>query len=218
MGAFDQRFFCSTRGRIVLLLRRQRATVTELAERLELTDNAVRAHLLALERDGLVRQSGIRRGRRKPHYAYELTPEAERLFPKAYDELLNELLSKLKGRISAEALGEALSEVGRSLAARWTREDSSSEGASIEERARRVLEMIELLGGVAELRAEADGWVIDSRICPFAAVVSQHPEVCRVVASLVAEAIGEGYRVYGGCDRVEWPHCWFKLAERRAGG
>ena len=37
-------------------------TVNELAEELELTDNAVRAHLLSLERDGLIKQSGIQRG------------------------------------------------------------------------------------------------------------------------------------------------------------
>lgn len=79
----DERFFDSTRGRVVSLLRGKSGTVIELAEALGLTDNAVRAHLLSLERDGLVRQSGVQRGSRKPHFAYELTPEAERLFPKA---------------------------------------------------------------------------------------------------------------------------------------
>src|SRR5574341_1702227 len=69
----DKRFFASTRGRIVALLRGTTRTVDELAEELELTDNAVRAHLLSLERDGLLRQSGLQRGTRKPHFAYELT-------------------------------------------------------------------------------------------------------------------------------------------------
>lgn len=39
---FDQRFFETTRGRIVTLLRGTTKTVNELAEELELTDNAVR--------------------------------------------------------------------------------------------------------------------------------------------------------------------------------
>ncbi len=77
----DQRFLESTRGRIVRLLRGSSRTVEELATQLELTDNAVRAHLTTLERDGLVRQSGVRRGARKPHFTYSLTPEAEKLFP-----------------------------------------------------------------------------------------------------------------------------------------
>src|SRR5215208_7575976 len=95
----DERFFDSTRGRIVSLLRGGTGTVNELAEKLELTDNAVRAHLLSLERDGLIRQSGVQRGPRKPHFAYVLTAEAERLFPKAYDALLNQLIATLKGRL-----------------------------------------------------------------------------------------------------------------------
>src|SRR6267143_6681471 len=96
----DKRFFGSTRGRIVTLVRGTTRTVNELAEELELTDNAVRAHLLSLERDGLIRQSGVQRGTRKPHFAYELAPEAENLFPKAYDAVVNHLITVLKGRLS----------------------------------------------------------------------------------------------------------------------
>ena len=43
----DKRFFESTRGRIVTLLRGTTETVNELAQQLELSDNAVRAHLLS---------------------------------------------------------------------------------------------------------------------------------------------------------------------------
>jgi len=81
---WNQRFFESTRGRIIMLLRRASRTVEELAQALELTDNAVRAHLATLERDGLVRQRGARRGSGKPAFVYELTSETEQLFPKAY--------------------------------------------------------------------------------------------------------------------------------------
>src|SRR5262245_792205 len=84
---FGERFFESSRGRVVTLLRGGSKTVNELSDELGLTDNAVRAHLLSLERDHLVRQSGIQRGTRKPHFAYELTAEAEQLFPKSYDVL-----------------------------------------------------------------------------------------------------------------------------------
>ena len=78
---WNQRFLSSTRGQVVALLRQGHSTVEELARALGLTDNAVRAHLASLERDGLVVQSGLRRGMRKPAYAYALTPDAERLFP-----------------------------------------------------------------------------------------------------------------------------------------
>jgi DNA-binding transcriptional ArsR family regulator len=85
------KFFESTRGRIVVLLRRSGRTVEELARALGLTDNGVRAHLAVLERDGIARQRGsVRRGSGggKPAYVYELTSEAEELFPKAYEPVL----------------------------------------------------------------------------------------------------------------------------------
>src|SRR6185369_2106039 len=110
----DKRFFESTRGRIVTLLRGSAKTVNDLSGELTLTDNAVRAHLLSLERDGLVKQGGTQPGTRKPHFAYELTDEAEHLFPKAYDVLLSELIAVLKGQLKPEALEKVLREVGRS--------------------------------------------------------------------------------------------------------
>jgi predicted ArsR family transcriptional regulator len=57
----NQRFFASTRGQIVILLRREGRTVDELAQILNLTDNAIRAHLMTLERDGIIQQRGTRR-------------------------------------------------------------------------------------------------------------------------------------------------------------
>ena len=41
----NERFFTSTRGHIVTLLRRAGHTVDELAQELKLTDNAIRSHL-----------------------------------------------------------------------------------------------------------------------------------------------------------------------------
>src|SRR5690349_11588901 len=66
----DTRFFDSTRGKIVMQLRRGSKTVNDLATALSLTDNAIRANLLTLERDELVQLVGTVKGHRKPHFAY----------------------------------------------------------------------------------------------------------------------------------------------------
>src|ERR671912_1258550 len=149
----DERFFDSTRGRIVSLLRNGSSTVNDLASQLELTDNAVRAHLLSLERDGLIRQSGVQRGARKPHFAYELTAEAERLFPKAYDALLNQLITALKGRLRPAALEGVLREVGRSLAARHA---PGQTPVDLEGRLQNALEVLKALGGSPSVEREGD--------------------------------------------------------------
>src|SRR5919112_3691892 len=116
---WDQRFFRSTRGRIVTLLRRSERTVEGLARELGLTDNGVRAHLATLERDGVVRQRGSKRhgsGGGKPAFVYELTPEAEELFPKAYEPVLSRLLNVLAVQLGPQQSEALLRNVGRRIA------------------------------------------------------------------------------------------------------
>ena len=204
----DERFFDSTRGRIVTLLRGGSSTVNELAAQLELTDNAVRAHLLSLERDGLVRQSGVQRGTRKPHFAYELTAEAERLFPKAYDALLNQLITALKGRLPPAALEEVLREVGRSLAAQHS---SGKTPADLEGRLRNASEVLKALGGSPSVEREGGRLTIRSGGCPLSAAVVEHPEVCELAEALVAEIVGLPVRER--CVRGESPKCCFELRD-----
>ena len=57
--------------------------------------STVRAHITTLERDGIVEQRGSRRGTSKPAFAYDLTPAAEQLFPKAHGPVLAQLLTVL---------------------------------------------------------------------------------------------------------------------------
>jgi Predicted transcriptional regulator len=204
----DERFFESTRGRIVGLLRGGTGTVNELAEKLELTDNAIRAHLLTLERDGLVRQSGVQRGLRKPHFSYELTPEAERLFPKAYDVLLNQLITALKGRLLPAALKDVLREVGQAIAARQASEKSSED---FKGRVQSALEVLKALGGSPGIEKEDGKLLIRSGACPLSAAVVEHPEVCELAEALVAEIVGVPVREH--CDRGEVPKCCFELVD-----
>lgn len=90
--------------------------MNELAAALRLTDNAVRAHLLSLERDGLARQAGTQPGFRKPHATYALTAEAEQIFPKAYGPLLDLLVTVFSKKLSPKELRAAMREVGRKVA------------------------------------------------------------------------------------------------------
>ena len=202
----DKRFFGSTRGRLVTLLRGSTKTVNELAEELELTDNAVRAHLLSLELDGLIKQSGIQRGTRKPHFAYKLTEEAEHLFPKAYDALLNELIAVLKGRLTPLVLEEVLREVGRSLAAAQA---AGQKKGDMESRVGSSLAALEAIGGAARVEKDHEKLVICSESCPLATAVSEHPEVCRLAETLLSEIIGVEVREH--CDREGPPRCRFEV-------
>ena len=207
---FDKRFFDSTRGQIVTLLRGAPCTVDELAGKLNLTDNAVRAHLATLERDGLVRQSGLRRGPRKPHFTYVLTEEADKLFPKAYDALLNQLIAVLKTRLEPAEIEDVLREVGRALAA----DAAVGQSASLEGRVQTALKVLEAIGGAAEVEQHGDKMLIVSSGCPLAAAVSVHPEVCRLAETLIAEIVKAP--VAERCDRNGRPKCIFEISHKEA--
>jgi predicted ArsR family transcriptional regulator len=205
---WKQRFFESTRGRIVALLRGTRRTVNELAAALNLTDNAVRTHLAALERDGLVQQSGVRRGLRKPHYEYVLTPEGEYFFPKAYDLVLNQLLAVLQKRLTAEELKEALREVGRMLAEPYV---TAAQDDQLANRVRAAVNALDALGGLAESEQQDGKFFIRGASCPLAAVVVEHPQVCSATEMLVAEVTQAV--VKERCQRVAVPQCGFEITE-----
>ena len=205
-SGLDKRFFESTRGQIVTILRGSPCTVEELAGKLELTDNAVRAHLLTLERDGLVRQSGLRRGPRKPHFTYVLTPEADALFPKAYDALLNQLIAVLKTRLDQSEIEDVLREVGRAVAAAAP----GGQKADLETRVQTALKVLEAIGGSAEIEQQDDKIVIRGNSCPLAAAVSVHPEVCHLAETLVAEIVQAPVREY--CGRDGRPKCRFEIS------
>lgn len=191
-----------------MLLRGTTGTVGELAEKLGLTDNAVRAHLLSLERDGLLRQTGLQRGHRKPHFAYELTPESERFFPKAYDTLFNRLINVLKEKLSRKELKNALRKVGVSLA---TGRKTVHADENLEERAEKAVEVLGALGGAARIKKEGDKLFIKSTTCPLAAVVAEHPEGCLIAESLVAEITDA--RVTERCEKTPFPRCRFEISE-----
>src|SRR5687768_17158005 len=210
---FGQSFFGSSRGQVLGLLRRGIGTVDELSAQLGLTDNAVRAHLATLERDGLVERRGTQPGLRKPHFNYVLTSEAEQLFPKAYSTLFNQLLTILKQRIGPEELESILSEVAQSLA----EGNTPRRNESIESRAERAVATFESMGGAPALKEDEGKLVISSvTSCPFDTAVSKHPEVCRLAETFLSEVTGLKIREH--CQKGEHPKCTFEIEEERSGG
>lgn len=201
----DTRFFESTRGQIVALMRGSARTVNEIADALTLTDNAIRAHLLSLERDGLVEQKGVVKGFRKPHHLYGLTTEARHLFPKPYASLFNRMLGVLKQTLPAKAVTKTLQDVGHEIG----NENSTNRPTKLDARLDEALKALESLGGSAEVVMENDKTLIKSESCPFSEAVSEHPEVCKVAESMIGEIVGTN--VTETCDRTTSPKCRFQI-------
>lgn len=201
-GDTDQ-FFRSTRGRIILYLMRSEHTVNELAEMLGLTDNAVRSHLVALERDGVIRRSGERRSGGRPAFIYDVTPQADGLFPKAYEEGLLGLVRVLGGRVGPEALYDLLAEAGR-------RTVEPSRAETPERRAERAVDVLEDHGGVASVEEDDRGRLeVRSACCPLSGIVEEHRACCHFLRGMVEGVVDADARVR--CSFGERPNCCFRL-------
>ena len=66
------------------------------------------------------------------------------------------------------------------------------------------------LGGLAELDEQDGGFVIRGFSCPLGALTPDHPEVCRMVETLIAGLVGAPVREH--CDRRDKPRCCFEVA------
>jgi predicted ArsR family transcriptional regulator len=204
---FSKRFLETTRGQVVALLRRGPRTVEELARELGLTDNGVRTHLATLERDGLVRQEGVRRppGAGKPAVVYNLDPAAEPLFSRAYPAVLSEVLDVVVESLPAAQAAEMLERVGRRLGVAL----GGPAAGSMRERAEAAATALRELGGDVDVTAEDGVLRLRSAGCPLSFAVSRRPETCRAVEAMVSQMVGSPAREC--CERGERPRCCFTI-------
>jgi predicted ArsR family transcriptional regulator len=187
-------------------LRRAPQTVDELASSLGVTGNAVRSHLSALERDGLVRRGGVRRGLRRPSYTYRLAAGTETLFCQAYIPFVDQLLHVLAGRIPNRELDAVIRAAGRRMAQARATEPLAA-------RVQTAAAVMDELGGITEIKTRSNGAVtffIHGLSCPLDALVRSHHGVCAAIESLVAEITRA--RAREQCHRAgDQPHCLIEI-------
>jgi predicted ArsR family transcriptional regulator len=204
----EKEMFETTRGKLLLLFCRGPRTVNELMEELGVTDNAVRAQLANLQIAGLIRQIGLRPGTRKPHADYELTPKARQLFPSAHEPVLRILIDVLKERLKPEENHSLMREVASRLFATWAGELHETEPD------RRVIELYEKLRGLApglSLASDDQNTEIRACGCPLASITGSHPEVCKLLATVLTDLLGTSVRER--CQRDESPRCCFEFTK-----
>ena len=199
----------TTRGRIIDLIRRSRLSVPEIAGALDLTYNAVRVHLAALERDGLIRKAGLRRGGTRPSTIYELAPGVDDALSRAYVPFASHLMRALGDRLPDADLADLMRDVGRRLAAELPR----PRGA-IPNRVETASALLQELGAPNEIERSTDSLRIRGFGCLLAAAAHGQPHVCRAMESLLREVIGVPVREC--CERGDHPRCCFEIAQASA--
>ena len=99
--------------------------VNVLAERLNMSRNAVRRDLSALERDRLITKRNIQAAGRRPEQLYVLTERGAETFPRQYSWIADLLPRLIETEIGGAAAGAKIAAMGRAVGGRsqiaWAR-------------------------------------------------------------------------------------------------
>ncbi|HEV3156895.1 MAG TPA: helix-turn-helix domain-containing protein [Candidatus Baltobacteraceae bacterium] len=183
----EARFFQSTRGKIVEALRRRHtASALELAAEFGLSANAVRQHLVVLERDAFVAERPVKRGRTKPTFEYSLTKAGEALFPQHYDRMLGAVLRQVRSSFGDDAVRSIFEGIGQRQGSLLRRK---TEHASDREKVEAVVEGLRESGVDVDLIEVNGALELREHNCPYANTVAEHPEVCSAIHSMMDEIL-----------------------------
>ncbi|HEX4095787.1 MAG TPA: metalloregulator ArsR/SmtB family transcription factor [Caulobacteraceae bacterium] len=166
-----------------------------LAAQLGLTPMAVRQHLQALEREGLVAQQEADRkaARGRPARVWRTTAAGDRRFADAHAGLTVDLIRQMRAAFGEEGLD-------RLLALR-TAEQAAAYGAEVgaygdlRGRLQALAAIREREGYMAELREDEGGFLLLEHHCPVCAAASICTGLCREELALFGRVLGEGVKV-----------------------
>ena len=201
---------------LVQLKMRGAASAAELARRLEVTPMAIRQHLAALEREGLVLHREERRRVGRPARVWRLTPRAAERFPDTHADLTLELIGAVRDVFGEEGLD-------RLIHARSAHQRASyaamlpDEDAPIAERVAALAKLRRDEGYMADWSAEADGsFLLFENHCPICAAATLCQGFCRDELDLFRTTLGADVTVEREEHMLaEARRCSYRVTPRR---
>ncbi|MDH4869781.1 HTH domain-containing protein [Pseudomonas sp. BN515] len=180
-------------------------SIDELANHLAVTRTAIRQHLAALERDGLILRGETRPTGRRPEQLYLLSPRGRELFPRQYHLLADLLIGEVAGLIGRDALIALMRGLGRKLAA-------EVEQQIVDET--HIAQHMNQAGYEAEIILRSSGEPeIVAHNCVFHHLAAAHPEVCELDLALIG-TLGGGEVDHTECMVRQGQVCRFRIRRK----
>jgi predicted ArsR family transcriptional regulator len=181
-----------TRGRILEELAVAPRTARDLAKTLGIQESAARGHLDRMEERGLVVPSFRREGVGRPRKRYVLTGQAQDLFPKKYDLILDTVVDELLAREGEGYVSALFAEAARRMAREVAKEVPKGVGGA--ERARNLVAALNRMGFHCSAQEMPGGQLRIVRTnCVFRHSALSHPYLlCEVFdKNLTEELLGQ---------------------------
>lgn len=157
----------------------------ELSRALQMTSANIRHHLGVLVEQGAVEVVARRlpQGRGRPASLYALSSQAHR---HNLEALASALLGILLNHLPPESQKTAL----REIATRLVGSETHTSTTSLTQRLTQAVRHLDRMGYKARWEAHSQApWLVLGH-CPYAAILPDHPELCRLDAALLESLIG----------------------------
>lgn len=159
------------------------STVDELAEVAEVSPVTVRHHLNALQAEGSIESSSVRRKVGRPYYVYSLSEQGQELFPKRYVRLTSRLLNELKDRLPDEIIHQIFSGLVNTV---LEEHKGEFEHLPIERRMDYLVNLLSDEGFLATWEKTPSGYRLIEYSCPYLSIGNTHAEVCEFDKQLMS--------------------------------
>lgn len=168
------------------------STISELAERLEMSGEAVRQQLVQLQRDGWVeaiveRVQATRADAGRPPARFRLTPSGDHLFPKSYDALAVTLLDTVAVELGKPAFDKLLAAVAEGRVREW---EPRMRGLGLADRVQALKAVYGDGDPYMEVEKVRGGFRLVERNCPFLNVAMQRPALCSTTVFALSRLLG----------------------------
>lgn len=178
-----------SKARIIDFLGEGEKSGRDLSVMLSINQTAVREHVQALERMGIVQARFVKTGVGRPKKRYSLTPFGVELLPKHYDVMLNTLIKKIWERGGDALLSQFMSDVVRDLADNTAKD----ENLTLDQRISRVVGFLNQLGFMATVEKDGERLFVVRHNCIFNKTAKLYSGVLcsECDSALVKEPIGK---------------------------
>lgn len=207
----------TSRQRVLDYIEQHRvATIADISRAMQMTPANARHHVSILEDQGLVEVIGKRAGpgRGRPSNLYGIAEQA-----------VGNNLSRLAGALLDELLADrtpAEVQVGiERLAARLVDDlclerGESKPAGNLTQRLYSAVQCLNEMRYQSRWEARAEGPRLILEHCPYAAILEQHPELCRMDEALIEDLVGNPVRLSARLvrDARGNPHCIFLMGEK----
>lgn len=168
----------------LLLKNKAGMTADELSAQLEITRNAVRQHLAALENDGLVKKGITRASGGRPEQLYVLTNKGNECFPRHYAWFAQLLIESVQQDAGADGLNERLTSMGTLVGKQLLTQHP--ELVNRGEKVQKLAEVMEQLGYNARSIGSDKTTVLEADNCVFHTLALANPNICKFDLALLA--------------------------------